>query len=83
MNEQGKRKCHIGTIVSADLTVSNANQLKDFYAQVIGWTPEELKMGDDRGYADYVMKDSGGNWAGGTSRPPFGRKTRAGKPCQY
>jgi predicted enzyme related to lactoylglutathione lyase len=65
MDKQVKRKYYIGSIVSADLTVSNASQLKDFYAQVIGWTPEELKMGDNHGYADYVMKDSGGNWAGG------------------
>lgn len=59
------KKNLIGTIVSADLTVPNAGQLKDFYAEVIGWTPEELKMGDKQDYADYVMKDSGGNWAGG------------------
>ena len=59
------KKNLIGTIVSADLTVPNASQLKDFYAEVIGWTPEELKMGDKQDYADYVMKDSGGNWAGG------------------
>lgn len=65
MSEQAKKKYSVGTIVSADLTVPNATELKDFYAQVIGWIPEELRMGKDPNYVDYVMKDSEGNWVGG------------------
>ncbi|MBT1711419.1 hypothetical protein KK062_24465 [Fulvivirgaceae bacterium PWU5] len=80
MSEQEKKEYHIGAIVSADLTVSNANQLKDFYAQVIGWTPEELKMGDNHDYADYVMKDSGGNWAGGVCEA---KGANTGIPAQW
>jgi predicted enzyme related to lactoylglutathione lyase len=64
-NKPVKRKYNIGTIVSADLTVENASQVKDFYVQVIGWAPEELRMGSNLGSTDYVMKDSGGDWAGG------------------
>ncbi|SKC46929.1 VOC family protein [Ohtaekwangia koreensis] len=80
MDKQVKRKYYIGSIVSADLTVSNASHLKDFYAQVIGWSPKELKMGDNHGYADYVMKDSGGNWAGGVCEA---KGVNAGIPPQW
>jgi len=37
-----------------DLTVPDAKQIRDFYAQVIGWTPSEVDMGD---YQDYGMND--------------------------
>jgi predicted enzyme related to lactoylglutathione lyase len=60
-----KKKYSIGSIVSADLTVPNAAELKDFYAQVIGWIPQELKMDEKQTYVDYLMKDADGNWAGG------------------
>lgn len=36
-----------------DLTVPNAEQVRDFYQQVIGWTSHFLSMGGDD---DYVMK---------------------------
>jgi predicted enzyme related to lactoylglutathione lyase len=42
----------IGTIVWQDLTVEKADDLKDFYSQVIGWHAEPVKMG---GYNDYEM----------------------------
>jgi uncharacterized protein len=42
-----------GTITWQDLTVSNAEALRDFYESVVGWTPEPLSMG---AYADFVMK---------------------------
>lgn len=64
MKEQVK-KYNIGSIVSADLTVPHATELKNFYTEVIGWTPEELKMGHNQDYVDYVMKDDEGNWVGG------------------
>jgi predicted enzyme related to lactoylglutathione lyase len=41
-----------GTIAWHDLTVSNADQVRDFYSQVVGWRPEPLCMGD---YDDYCM----------------------------
>ena len=42
-----------GTITWQDLTVGDAEALRDFYAAVVGWTPEPVKMGD---YADFTMK---------------------------
>ncbi len=46
----------IGTIVSTDLTVPNADQVRDFYSQVVGWEAEGLDMG---GYDDYFMRAPG------------------------
>lgn len=43
----------IGTVGWIDLTIPDADRVRDFYASVLGWTPEPLDMG---GYADYVMK---------------------------
>ncbi len=42
----------VGSIGWADLTVPDATGLKDFYAQVAGWSIVPLSMGD---YDDYVM----------------------------
>ena len=56
----------IGSIVSTDLTGPHAEELKEFYQQVIGWEREDLTMKDESGnYSDYVMKDKEGNWAAG------------------
>ena len=41
-----------GTIGWIDLTVENADEVKEFYAQVVGWKPEEVPMGS---YSDYNM----------------------------
>jgi len=35
-----------------DLTVPNAEGMRDFYAAVVGWTPKPVDMGE---YADYNM----------------------------
>lgn len=35
-----------------DLTVSDADGIRDFYAAVVGWTPEPVPMGE---YSDYNM----------------------------
>lgn len=43
----------LGTIIGFDLTVPDAEPLRDFYAAVIGWQPEPFDMG---GHADYFMK---------------------------
>lgn len=45
LNEAGK----IGWI---DITVDDAEGLRDFYAAVAGWKPEPVDMGD---YADFTM----------------------------
>lgn len=42
----------LGTVGWVDLTVPNADEIRDFYAGVVGWKPEALSMGD---YSDYVM----------------------------
>ena len=43
----------VGTPCWADLTVPDADGLRDFYAAVVGWVPTPLSMG---AYADYVMQ---------------------------
>ena len=43
----------IGHIVWTDLTVDDANTVRQFYADVIGWRSEALSMG---AYDDYVMR---------------------------
>ena len=45
-----------GRVVWQDLTVENAETVRDFYAQVVGWTPKDHDMG---GYADYEMYPAG------------------------
>jgi predicted enzyme related to lactoylglutathione lyase len=42
----------VGSIGWVDLTVANAEEVRDFYAQVVGWKPQALDMG---GYSDFVM----------------------------
>jgi uncharacterized protein len=42
----------VGRLVWTDLTVADAPQIRDFYAAVIGWTPEPVDMG---GYHDFNM----------------------------
>ena len=41
-----------GSITWTDLTVSNAPEIRDFYAQVVGWQATPLDMG---GYTDFCM----------------------------
>ena len=50
-----------GTITWQDLTVGDAEALRDFYAAVVGWTPESVKMGD---YSDFTMNADGEPIAG-------------------
>lgn len=42
----------MGTIGWTDLTVPNAEEVRDFYAEVVGWKPEPVDMG---GYSDFTM----------------------------
>ena len=57
------QKQPLGSIVWTDLTVSDAENIRDFYAQVIGWKSQEHDMGD---YNDYVIQtaDEGQTVAG-------------------
>ena len=50
-----------GTIHWHDLTVDDADRVRDFYAKVVGWTVEPVDMG---GYADYAMKTPAKKGAG-------------------
>jgi predicted enzyme related to lactoylglutathione lyase len=42
-----------GSISWQDLTVADAERVRDFYQAVVGWKPETLSMG---AYSDFVMK---------------------------
>jgi predicted enzyme related to lactoylglutathione lyase len=42
-----------GKILWHDLTIPNADEVRDFYKAVAGWDHEEVNMGD---YSDYSMK---------------------------
>jgi predicted enzyme related to lactoylglutathione lyase len=47
-----KTEPKFGTVAWQDLTVPNAEQVRDFYQEVIGWISQPLDMG---GYDDFVM----------------------------
>ncbi len=46
----------IGAVGWVDLTVPNAEALRDFYAAVVGWASQDIDMG---GYSDYCMVPPG------------------------
>jgi len=50
-----------GTVSWQDLTVADAEKVRDFYQAVVGWTPTTFSMG---GYADFVMGAEGEDVAG-------------------
>ena len=41
-----------GSIGWIDMTVANAKEVQEFYAEVVGWKPSPVSMGD---YDDYTM----------------------------
>ena len=43
----------VGAIMWADLTVPDADRVRDFYRAVVGWTSAPVDMG---GYSDYNMQ---------------------------
>jgi len=46
----------IGKILWSDLTVSNAEEIKNFYKEVVGWEEKPIEMKDgDVSYFDYGM----------------------------
>ena len=46
------KKPEVGTIAWQDLTVENATEIGQFYAEVVGWKAEPVDMG---GYSDFTM----------------------------
>jgi len=53
----------VGKVGWLDVTVPDAQKLRDFYKRVVGWQATEVEMG---GYADYVMAPpSGGDGVAG------------------
>ena len=50
-----------GTIAWADLTVPDAESVRDFYVRVTGWTAQPLAM--KGGYDDFVMSAPGSGQA--------------------
>lgn len=67
-----------GEVVWLDLTVPDAEAVRDFYAEVVGWQPEPVDMG---GYADFNMvSPATGQPAAGVC---FARGTNADLPAQW
>ena len=49
-----------------EITVENAEDLRDFYTQVFGWTVQDVEMEDGNGkYVDYAMVDKDGDGVSG------------------
>ncbi len=63
-----------GTFAWHDLTVDNADEVRDFYAAVLGWEAQDVPMGD---YADYGMAASNGQAVAGVCHA---RGSNAGLP---
>ena len=61
MGDDAKRT--IGEIAWTDLTVENAEQIRDFYREVVGWSSDPVAMKE---YDDFNMKcpDAGNTVAG-------------------
>lgn len=70
-----------GTINWRDLTTDKADELREFYQSVAGWTSQglDMKNGKDT-YQDYVMKDTNGNSVAGICHS---RGTNTGVPPQW
>lgn len=66
----------VGKIGWHDLTVENADEVRDFYSAVAGWTVQGCDMG---GYEDYSMM-SGEDCVGGICHA---RGTNADMPAQW
>ena len=67
----------IGTVGWTDLTVPNAEEVRDFYQAVAGWQPQPLDMG---GYSDFVMTAPGGKGVAGVCHA---RGPNVGYPAQW
>ncbi len=50
MSDSKKSEAKLGVIEWCDLTVDNADKVKDFYSSVVGWESSSVSMGE---YDDY------------------------------
>lgn len=66
-----------GSLGWTDLTVDDAEAIRDFYAQVVGWSHEAVDMG---GYDDFTMRTAGGTPIAGICHA---RGTNADLPAQW
>lgn len=66
-----------GKIGWIDITVDDADGLRDFYMAVAGWQQHDVEMD---GYADYTMLSDDGEPAGGICHA---RGENAGLPAQW
>ena len=66
-----------GKIVWVDLTVPDAEKVRDFYVGVVGWTSSGVDMG---GYEDFNMNDADGAPAAGVC---WRRGTNANLPAAW
>lgn len=72
------KKPEVGSITWVDLTVPNAEEMRDFYSRVVGWKPSPVSMGD---YDDYNMNAPGsGNAVAGVCHS---QGVNAGLPPQW
>ncbi len=68
----------IGKIGWIDISVEDATGLRDFYARVVGWKPEDVSMGE---YSDFNMTmPAGGEAAAGICHA---RGSNAELPSQW
>lgn len=71
-------KPDVGSIAWTDLTIPNAEEIRDFYANVVGWQHEPVDMG---GYSDFNMiSPTGGNPVAGICHA---RGVNEGLPAQW
>lgn len=68
----------LGSIVWTDLTVDNADEVRDFYSKVVGWKHEDVSMGE---YNDYIMKPNAED--GGATGICHARGSNANMPAQW
>lgn len=67
----------VGTIGWVDLTVNDAEGLRDFYQAVTGWTPSPVAMGE---YSDFNMNVAAGRPVAGICHA---RGSNAGQPTGW
>ncbi len=78
----------IGQIVWTDLTVPDAEPIRDFYADVVGWDPVTHPMpateDGEEAYDDYVMQTAPGPGGGdAVSGICYARSSNAEIPAQW
>lgn len=68
---------NVGTIGWLDITVPQADVLRDFYREVVGWQAQEVDIGE---YADYTMHAPSGEAVAGIC---YARGQNADQPPQW